>query len=164
MRPRTLALLLLAAAVLLHAGVALPAATRARAAAEEYARLRGERREAQARLASIALRQQALARALAAIAVPAPAPDEAAARLRSTLAEALGGHPLSEVRLSVRPGRPPVPALARVVARGSFRDVMALSARLLAPETGLVVEDARFGAGLAGVDVELALASVGGRR
>jgi hypothetical protein len=162
--PRTLALLLVAVAVLLHAGVTLPAAARARAAGEAYARLRGERREAQARLASVELRQEARSRALAAIAVPAPAPDEAAARLRAALSDALEGQPLSGVRLSVRPGRSPVTAFARVLAKGSFRDVMALSARLLAPPTGLIIEDARFGPGLDGVDVELALASIGGPR
>ena len=162
MRPRALGLLLLAAAALLHGGVTLPAGVRARAAQEEHARLRDERQQAETRLSSIAQRQEARARALAAIAVPAPPPDQAATRLRGTLVEALAGHPLGDVRLSVRAGNPPVPALARIRAQGSFRDVMALCAWLVNPETGLVVEKARFGVGLDGVEAELSLASIGG--
>jgi hypothetical protein len=161
--PRLLALLLLAAAALLHAGVGLPAAARARAASEEYARVRDDRREAQAQLAAIALRRQARARALAALDVPAPAPEQAAARLRSTLAAALRGQGVSDVRFSVRAGKAPVSALARVMAKGSYADVMELSERLLAPETGLVVEQASFRTGADGVDLELELASLGGR-
>jgi hypothetical protein len=164
MTPRALGLLLLAAAALLHAGVTLPAAVRARAAQEEHARLVDERRQAEGRLASIALRQEARARALAAIAVPAPAPDQAAARLRGTLVEALADHALGDVRMSVRAGKPPVSAVARIRARGSFRDVLALSARLVNAESGLVVESARFGAGPEGVETELSLASIGGAR
>jgi hypothetical protein len=161
--PRLLALLFLAGAALVHAGVGLPAAARARAAADEYARLRDDRREAQERLAAIALRRQARARALAAIAVPAPAPEEAAARLRSTLAAALRGQGVSDVRFSVRSGRPPISALARVTAKGRYPEVIALAERLLAPETALVVEQASFRTGVDGVDFELALASLGGR-
>jgi hypothetical protein len=127
-----------------------------------YARLRDARREAQAQLAAIALRRQARARALAAIAVPAPAPEEAAARLRSTLAAALRGHPVSDVRLSVRAGKSPVSARARVMAKGAYPEVMALAERLLAVESGLVVEQASFRTGVEGLDLDLALASLGG--
>jgi hypothetical protein len=162
MRPRALGLLLLAAAALLHAGVTLPAAARVRATQEEQARLLDERRQAESRLASIALRQEARARALAAVAEPSLEPDRAAARLRRTLVEALAEQPLGDVHLSVRAGNAPVSAVARIRARGPFQDVMALSTRLLDAESGLVVEKARFGAGSGGVDTELSLASIGG--
>ena len=60
-------------------------------------------------------------------------------------------------------GCQPSSALARVMAKGRYADVMDLSERLLAPETGLVVEQASFRTGADGVDLELELASLGGR-
>jgi hypothetical protein len=160
MRLRLLGLGLLALAVLLHAGYAVPSRAAAAAAADEQRRLRSERREVQQRLGR-AQREQA-ARAAAARAIgAAPVPDgREAPLLRRALLASLQELPLGAVRLSVRPGRSPVGASASLAAEGALDDVLLLSTELVRPGRGLALSRARFSAVPDGVGLELDLFSL----
>jgi hypothetical protein len=61
-------------------------------------------------------------------------------RTRQGIVAALEGTGLSGVRLAVRPGSPPAAALVRLAAEGPFAEVVGLTAELVRPGTGLVLE------------------------
>jgi len=136
---RKAVLLILAATAVIYAGLALPLQKKAAAAAEAYRRARDERREARSRLGEVERRESALRRS-------APVWGEAAtlgdpvARTRHGVVLALESSGLSGVRLAVRPGSPPAAALVRLAAEGPFADVVQLTAALVRPGTGLVLE------------------------
>lgn len=144
MRPRHLALLLLAAAALLYAAVALPARSRAATAGEEYRRLRTARREAQSRLAGLQRREAERGRAGALLAAASLGPGEAHTRLRRAIVDSLREVPVSGARLVVQPGVAPVAATVRLSAQGSYPDVLRLAGRLAGPRCGVVLERVRL--------------------
>lgn len=160
---RAPAALLVAAAATLQLGYTMPARARARGIADEYKRLRDERREAAATLAASQRRQSALAAALQGASGRVLSRDGAVTDARETIVAALAGASLSDVQLSVRPSAPPAAAVARVTGVGSFRDAMAFSTRLFEPGSGLVLDEARFKPSGSGVGLELTLVRVGPR-
>lgn len=164
MRPRVLAGLLVAAAALAHLGFTLPARSRSRLAALELRRVLGAQQDARAQLAAAQRRHASRVRALEAVAESAAPREEALADTRRMLVEAASGAGVSDLRLSLRPGVAPVTAVVRVSARGSFDQAMRLSALLLEPRRGLVVEQARFRPSVSGVDLELMLLRPGNVR
>jgi hypothetical protein len=132
-----LALLLLAA--ILYGSIALPARRAAAVAEAELLRVRAEGEPLRQRVAE---------------ALPRRAAEEAWRRerrgrdrtvvgLRRELLR-VAGKSVSGVRLSVSPASAPLAARARFAAVGSFADLVALSERLIGPETGLVPERLRF--------------------
>jgi len=163
MTARRAALLSLAATAAIYAGLTLPLQRKAAAAADAYGRAREERREARSRLGEVQRRESALRRS-------APAGGEAPAtkgdpvgRTRHGIVSALEGAGLSGVRLAVRPGSPPAAALVRLAAEGHFADVVRLTAELVRPGTGLVLEryqlteaDSRVAVRVEGVGLEAA--------
>jgi hypothetical protein len=52
----------------------------------------------------------------------------------------LSGLAVSDVQLDVRPARAPAFAEVKVMAEGSFFDLVALTSRLARPDTGLVLK------------------------
>jgi len=153
MSPRGLAALLLAAAGLLHAGVAAPARGEADRALLEHQRLLQERRATRARLTGLERRDAARQRAAAgSAAIGADAPE-----LRRATLASLQGAGVSGVRLEVHPAKPPLGATLHVTAEGRSTDVLRLSGRLAGPETGLVLSRVRLSPahdGLLTLDVE----------
>jgi hypothetical protein len=160
---RTPAALLVAAAAAIQLGYTMPARARARGVADEYKRLRDERREAAAALAASQSRQSALAAALKGASGAVLSRDGAVADARETIVAALAGAGLRDVQLSVRPGALPAAAVAHVTGAGSFRDVLAFSDSLLAPGTGLALDEAYFRPSASGLGFDLSLVRVGVR-
>jgi hypothetical protein len=157
---RVTAALLVAAAAALHLGYTLPAREQIARTADDFKRLRDERREVVAAVAASQRRQAALMAALHAASASASTPDTAVADARRTVVAALADTPLRNVRLSVRPGVAPSAALVQVQGVGSYPDAMAFSTRLLEPGSGLALSEARFNPSAAGVAFELALVRV----
>jgi hypothetical protein len=137
---RGAALLLLAATAVIYAGLTLPLQRKAAATADAYRRARDERREARSRLGEVQRRESALRRSAPAGGQAAASLGDPVARTRHGIVTALEGGGLSGVRLAVRPGGPPAPALVRLAAEGPFAEVVRLTAELVRPGTGLVLE------------------------
>jgi hypothetical protein len=143
MRMRLLALALLAAAAAIHVLVTLPAQRQAAADGAEYRRVREERRLVQARLARLERAEQLRRQAAAVFA--APAAEETVRLARRSLITSLDGVPLSNVRLSVRPGgRDDVAAVVTLTAEGGFDEVVQFSGHVVRPGSGLVLQTVAF--------------------
>lgn len=143
MKARLLALALLAAAAAVHVTVTLPAQRQAAIDQEEYRRIRDERRRAQSRLARFD-RAEALRRQAAAV-LTAPAAEDTVRLVRRSLIGSLEGIPVSNVRMSVRPGagREQVAAVT-LAADGDFEDVVRLSGHVARVGSGLVLRSVSF--------------------
>jgi hypothetical protein len=139
---RWIAAALLVAAVVLYAAVALPTQRQAAAAADEYRRARDEARDVRSRLARLERRDAAHARA--ATAVSGATPAETVRAVRRSVVQTLQSAAVGGVRLSVTPARPPHAARVRLSANGPFPEVMALTARIARPETGIVLGRVRL--------------------
>lgn len=139
---RWVAVALLGVSLLLYAGVARPMQRQAGAAADEYRRARDQRRDVRARLQRLE-RAGPVPRARQA-AGPAAAPGEVVRSVRRSLVRLVEEAGLSPVRLSVRPGRPPVPAAVQLGAEGSFENVVRFGGLVSRPETGIVLQKFRL--------------------
>jgi hypothetical protein len=142
--PRLAAVLVLALAAGTYFGVAVPLRTRAAATRAEFAHAREERRQTRARLVSLERGRAARERAAALLASARATSGDASGVVRRAVVGALEGARVSDVRLSVRPGRPPVGAAVTLSADGRFTEVMRLLASLARPETGLVLESVQL--------------------
>ena len=160
MRPPLLAGGLLVAAAVVHWGLTLPIERRTSASVLELKRLDTERRQAASRMASLE-RRQALNRRLAAAFSPAVVGSMGTLRaVRLSVVDSLDDLDVSGVRLSVRADAARSTRVS-VVAQGDFDDVVRLSAHLVRPGTGLVLERATFSSRSQQVDLNLQAVGVG---
>jgi hypothetical protein len=151
---------LLVAAAVVHFGVTVPLERRTSSSLQELKQLDGERRQAASRMASLE-RRQALDRRLAAAFSPTVVASMATLRaVRLSVVDSLDDVDVSGVRLSVRPGTARTTRVS-VVAQGGFDEVIRLSAHLVRPGTGLVLERATFNSRSSGVDLSLQAVGVG---
>lgn len=136
MTRRLVALALLLAAGLVHAGVTLPARRARDGARAEFARKREARERLRAELARLERRSSASVRAAA------PAGDAAAAQaLRLSLLAATRGLPLGDVQIASRPARHgTVAARGRLGGTGTQADLLRVAGRLAEPASGAVLE------------------------
>lgn len=140
-----LALALLAAAAAVHLLVTLPLQRQTAADAEAYRRARDERRLVHARLAR--LERAELLRRQAAAVLAGTASEDTVRLARRSVIDSLEGVPVSEVRLSVRPGaREQVAAAVTLAAKGEFEDVLRLAGQLARAGSGLVLRTVSFSA------------------
>jgi hypothetical protein len=142
-RARLLALGLLAAATAVHVLVTLPLQRQAASDGAEYRRARDARRRVHARLARLE-RAEMLRRQAAAV-FKAAAAGETVRIARRSLIGSLGGVPVSNVRISARPGTGQHVATAVTLdADGAFDDVIRLSGHVARPGSGLVLQAVSF--------------------
>jgi hypothetical protein len=130
------------AAALLCFGVALPLRARAAADADAFGAARLVRRDAVSRVADLQRRNQARARAVAAVQGAADDPAVTTRAVRRSVAQAVEGARASDVHLAIRPGRKGVDVT--VTARGSAADVLDLTRALARPEFGVVLDRVSF--------------------
>lgn len=155
------AVLLMATAAVLHVGYTLPAREQVARTADEFRRLRDERRDAAAALAASLRRQAALMAALHDASGAESSPGTAVADARRVVVAALANARLGDVRVSVRSAPAPAAAMVQVSGVGSYPDAMAFSTRLLEPGSGLALAEARFRPAASGVALDLTLVRVG---
>ncbi len=137
------AMALLLSALLVHLAFGRPAERQAIRAREDAARLRKDKRAIAARLLRLDP-DPGLGNRATRTDPPAEASVDGVTRLRLSLLDALAGQPVSGVRLSVVPARPPLAAEGRVRAVGAFADLVRLSGRLVGPGRGFVLRRVRF--------------------
>ena len=142
MSARTAALLMAAGAAALVFGVARPQRTLAGGYADAFGVARVERREATLRLSEMQRRNQARARAMAAVKGAAGDPTITTSAVRRSVARALEGSRASGVSLTIRPGDRGVDV--KVTARGRALDVLDLTGQLARPEYGVVLASVTF--------------------
>jgi len=157
---RVAAALLLALTAVVYAALTVPFQKKAAAAADAYRQARDERHAAQARLGQLQRRQSALRRA-SPVRDAARAGADPVGATRHGIVASLEGTGLSGVRMSVRPGKPPVAASVQLSVEGPFRDVVRLAGEVVRPGTGVVLErvdlighDSRVALSLLGVGLE----------
>ncbi len=155
MSARGLAGLLFLLAGLTYFGLALPTRARATAAQDEFSRVRAERQRLHTRRSDLERRQAAVDRAARMLIAESSPEADAVNRLRLFVVGALKGRALSDVRLGVGAGRPPVAATVRLSAAGAFGEIMRLCAPLVGPGSGIVLERVRLGGHSSGVALEL---------
>ena len=143
MTRRIVALVLLAAALLIHVGLTLPARRSRDSARELYASQREERERLRAEVARLERRSSAAASA------QAPAGEAAAARaLRLSLLAATRGIAIDQVEIAAQPeSRGLFAARGRLSAAGSQADLLRAAGRLAEPAAGLRLERLQFSAG-----------------
>jgi hypothetical protein len=139
---RGLAAGLLAASAIAFVGVARPAQRRLAVASEEHGRIWSERRAARQRLQELERHQAARTQALAGLRSSVDTADPTG--LRASIVESLKTLPVTDVRLSVRPGRPPTGATVQLGATGRFADVVRASGHLARAGSGLALESVSF--------------------
>jgi hypothetical protein len=146
-----IALALAAGVVVL--GFVLPTRRAVSQAGDDFRRARERRQDAMARLGRVERARASRARATS---VLAAAPGGGTlVDVRKAVLASLDQHALSDVRLSVVAGRPPVRARVSVRADGSFTDVVRATGGLVRAGTGLVLDRVRVHPGPRGVAVEL---------
>ena len=151
---------LLVLAGVVHWGLTVPLERRTASSLLELKQLDGERRLAASRMASLE-RREALERRLAAAFSPAVVGSMGTLRaVRLSVVDSLDDADVSGVRLSVRAGGPRGTKVS-VTAQGDFDDVVRLSAHLVRPGTGLVLEGAAFNPRSPLVDLSLQAAGFG---
>jgi hypothetical protein len=161
-RPRALALVLVAAAAAVHLLLTVPLQRQAGADGDEYRRQREQRRQAQARLARLE-RGETLRRQAAAV-LAGGSPEDTVRRVRRSLIGSLEGAPVSNVRLSVRPGlREQVAAAVTLNAEGGFGDVVRLSGQVARAGSGLLLQSVTFSARPPTVGLTIEALGAGGR-
>lgn len=138
MRWRVGAALLLAAALLVHVGWTRRFRAEGAAAADEYGRLREERRQALADHARAVRLSEAPGRVGVVRGASAQTPPARAAR--RLVVDALAGSGVSTVRLRVDPGgKGPVGASVRLTGVGALDEVARFAGDLARPGNGLVL-------------------------
>lgn len=144
MTRRIVALVLLAAALLIHVGLTLPARRSRDSARELYASQREERERLRAEVARLERRSSAAASA------QAPAGEAAAARaLRLSLLSATRGIAIDQVEIAAQPERRgQVAARGRLSAAGSQADLLRAAGRLAQPAAGLRLDRLQLSAGI----------------
>jgi hypothetical protein len=144
MTRRIVALVLLAAALLIHVGLTLPARRSRDSARELYASQREERERLRAEVARLERRSSAAASA------QAPAGEAAAARaLRLSLLSATRGIAIDQVEIAAQPERRgQVAARGRLSAAGSQADLLRAAGRLAEPAAGLRLDRLQLSAGI----------------
>jgi hypothetical protein len=142
MTMRAAALAMIAAAVLLFFAAARPLRARVAADADAFGDARLVRREVVARVAALQRRNQARARAIAAVQGAAEDPAETTRAVRRSVAQAVEGSRAEGLHLAIRPGARGVDVA--VNARGSVADVLDLTAALARPEFGVVLDRVSF--------------------
>lgn len=140
MSVRGLAGTVLLAAAALYLGLAAPLRARADAAREEFRQLRDQRREARSRLQAFERHEAARRRAAGVLSAALAGSGDPSGTLRRSVVGSLEGARVSGVRLSVRPGRPPVGATVSLSAQGSYPEVVRLIGHLVRPGAGLILE------------------------
>jgi hypothetical protein len=150
---RPVALLLVAAAVAAYAGLALPARRAAADLGDEYRRVRERRRDASQRL-SRTEHQLAARRSMTGGSAGQP-PGEPLVSLRRAVLEAVKGSGVSNVRLSLSPGRAPVAASVHLSGEGRFEDVVRFTATVAPPGGTIVLDRVRFAPGPDTISLEL---------
>lgn len=163
MSARGLAGLLFLLAGLTYFGLALPSRARATAAQEELSRARAERQRLHVRRTELERRQAAVDRAARMLIAESNPEADPVNRLRLFVVDALKGRALSDVRLGVSAGRPPVAATVRLSATGAFGELMRLCSRLVGPGSGIVLERVRLGGHDSGLALELEGLRLAGR-
>jgi hypothetical protein len=162
MTARILAAFLLVAALLVYVVVALPMRRAADASGDEYRRARDARRASVARLAQAERREAARKAALVLVTPPqAGGEKEAMGALRRSVIASLGEARVSNVRLNITPGRPPVRATLQISAEGDFQEVVRLSGRIVRPGSGLTLDRVRLDPTATGVTLQLEGLSLG---
>jgi hypothetical protein len=143
MTRRIIGLVLLAAALVAHVGLTLPARRSRDAARELYGRQREERERLRAEVARLERRSSAVAGA------HAPAGEAAAARaLRLSLLSATRGIAVDAVEIAAQPERRGlVAARGRLSAAGSQVDLLRAAGRLAEPGAGLRLDRMQLSAG-----------------
>lgn len=153
MTARPAAFLLLTAAVAAYAGLALPARRAAADLGDDYRRARERRRDATQRLSRIERRPTARGSALRA---PDGQPSsEPLVSLRRAVLESVQGSGVSNVRLSLSPGRAPVAASIHLSGEGRFEDVVKFAAAVAPPGGNIVLDRVRFAPGPDTIFLEL---------
>jgi len=142
MSARVAALLMAVGAVVLYAGAARPLRAQAGAYADAFAAARLERREATVRLSALQRKNQARARAVAAVKGATEDPAVTTRAVRRSVAQAVERSRASGVTLAIRPRDAGVDV--SVTARGRATDVLDLTAQLARPESGVVLEYVAF--------------------
>ena len=153
MRWAAVALVLLA--VSLRVGVASPATAAGQRAVLEQRQLRDERRDLARQLLPLERSETARGRALAALSAEPLPPGLEAPMLRRAVVATLAEAPLSEVRISVRPGRGELFASVALAGEGGLDQVLRTLERLTRPGGGLVLSRVRLRVVPAGVALEL---------
>ena len=150
MTRRIVALVLLAAALLIHVGLTLPARRSRDSARELYASQREERERLRAEVARLERRSTAAASA------QAPAGEAAAARaLRLSLLSATRGIAIDQVEIAAHPeARGLYAARGRLGAAGSQADLLRAAGRLAEPAAGLRLERLQLSAGIGALRLE----------
>jgi hypothetical protein len=140
---RIVGLLLLAAALLIHVGLTLPARRSRDSARELYAHQREERERLRAEVARLERRTSAAAGARA------PEGEAAAARaLRLSLLSATRGIAIDDVEIAAQPERRGVVAArGRLSAAGSQAELLRAAGRLAEPGAGLRLERLQLNGG-----------------
>ena len=138
MTVRTVALLMLLAAAILHLAVARPLSDRAGAHADAFGIARVARQEVTVRHAEMQRRSLARARAMAAVKGANADRDLTTRAVRQSVARAVEGSQASGVQLSIRPSEAGIDV--NVMARGDAADVLDLAGKLARPEFGVVLE------------------------
>lgn len=142
MSARTAALLMAVGAAVLYFGVSRPLRAQAGAYADAFGAARVERRDATLRLSELQRRNQARARAVAAVKGAAGDPAATTRAVRRSVAQAVEGSRATGVTLAIRPRDDGV--AVDVSARGEAPDVLDLTGQLARPEFGVVLEQVAF--------------------
>jgi hypothetical protein len=135
---RAAAAAMILASLLLYFGAAVPMRARAAATLDEFGRARVRRHDAMARAASLERRNQARARAVAAVKGAAADPEAATRAVRRSVAQVLERSRAGGVHLAIRPGAGGVDVT--VSAHGPAADVLQLTGALARPDVGVVLE------------------------
>jgi hypothetical protein len=160
MRARPAALLLAATAAVVYFGLALPARRAAADLGDEYRRIRERRREAAQRLSRtereglgrLVRRTQASTR---------EPPTDALMSLRRSVLKSIQASGVSNVRLSVNPGRGPVAGTVHLSAEGRFDEVVSLSGAVAPPGSGIVLARVRISPAADTIALDLDALSLG---
>lgn len=142
MRTRAAALAMAVLAAVLYFGVARPLRAQAGAYADAFGAARVERRDATVRLSELQRRNQARARAVAAVKGAAGDPAVTTRAVRRSVAEAVERSRASGVTLAIRPRDDGVDV--DITARGKATDVLDLTGQLARPESRVVLEHVAF--------------------
>jgi hypothetical protein len=162
MKLRWAAGVLLGLAGILHFGVAAQAWHDAARAGEEQRRLRAERRAAQERVVSLEREEGLFASAQAALGSADSPEGRAAPQLRRAILAELRGARVRNVRLSVRPGRGRIAAVASLALAGSFDEVNRVAGALVKAGSARALSHARLSALPDGVTLDMDLQSLRG--
>lgn len=161
MNRRLLGLSLALAATLVYVGVVAPLRLSITQTGDEYRDARLRRRAAVEQLSRAQGQRASRERAAATL---SSSGGDSLVELRQSVIASLEGFALSNVRLRVVSGRPPLSARVSLSAEGTFSDVIRLSGVVVGSGTGLVLDKVRVRPALQGVALELEASRLGGRQ